>query len=176
MGTWKEQVVWEKPRSLHDVIHGPQGRTVIPATRGYYAFVEGKTTPSPNRWLYIGIAAGKTGLYGRLSSYLRTTVTVSKASHTQHTGKRRLFFARIVGINGSAVGLGGETLNTPIFDKSIYLSWALAPFDFDSETKGRNEREFAYMLERALIHYYRPLYNTANWERDNEFDLEDDAF
>ncbi len=171
MATWKEHVVWQAPHSIHELVHGPQGRRVIPTDRGFYAFVDGATRPSPDRCLYVGIAAGKTGLYGRLGSYLRTSVTVGKASSMKHQGKKRLSFARIRGVDAT----GTAAANTPVNDKSIHVCWAIAPFDFDSASKGKNEREFAYMLERALIDFYRPLYNTADWDRYNDFDLEDDA-
>ncbi len=172
MPNWHQQIIWSKPASIHSIIHGAAGRTVIPQDRGYYAFVEGAMAPSPTRCLYVGIAVGKRGLYGRLGSYLRTSVTTAKAASMKHTGKKRLSFARIRGVDA----MGSAQSNTVENDKFIHVCWAKAPFDFDSESKGRNEREVAYMLERALIDFYRPLYNTADWDRYNDFDLEDEAF
>lgn len=170
MASWLQQLDWQRPLSISELINGPDGRTVIPTERGYYAFVEGAKKPLPTRCLYMGIAVGKRGLYGRLGSYLRSEVSTAKAAGMKHAGKRLLSFARIKGLSGA----GTSDTNTERNDSFIHVCWALAPFDFDSETKGKNEREFAYMLERAMIDYYRPLYNTADWGRENDFDLEDD--
>lgn len=171
MGTWLQELDWQKPKSITELITGPKGRTVIPNHRGYYAFVNGAEKPLPGTCLYVGIAVGKKGLYGRLGGYLRTDISVAKATTMRHAGKRMLSFARIRGLAGQ----GASQTNTRRNDNSIHVSWTRAPFDFDSETKGRNEREFAYMLERAIIDYYRPIYNTANYDRYLDFDLEDEA-
>ena len=172
MSSWLQQLMWSKPHSITQLTTGADGRTVIPKERGYYAFVEGHNVPVPNRCLYVGIALGKTGLYGRLGSYLRTDVSLAKAKTMKHAGKRLLSFARIRGVDT----LGTAKKNTAHNDSFIHVCWAPAPFNFESESKGKNEREVAYMLERAMIDYYRPIYNTANYDRYNDFDLEDDAF
>ena len=167
--TWLQRIEWTDPQSLHQLTAVQGARKAIPTDRGFYAFVEGKRQPSPDRTLYLGIAVGKRGLYGRLGSYLRKTVKASKAEKIVHEGKRRLSFARIKGLDGS----GGSQINTPANDKFIHLCWAVAPLDFASASAGRNEREWAYMLERALIDYYRPLYNTADWEADLDLELDE---
>jgi hypothetical protein len=167
-GTWVQQIVWSKPHSIYQLTATHGARADVPRVPGYYAFVEGARAPNVDHCLYIGIAAGKGGLYQRLGSYLRTSVTEHKAAGMKHEGKLRLSFARIKGIEG----MGAATKNTASNDRFIHVCWAPSPIDV-TDSGGR---EMAYLLERALIDYYRPLYNTAAWDRDMDFDLEDTAF
>lgn len=171
--TWLSRIDWTPPRTIYSLTqHG--ARTVIPTERGFYAFLQNSNPPQPSaNCLYVGIAAGKTGLRGRLSSYLRTTVTEAKATAMKHRGKRLLSFARIKGLDGS----GSATQNTEANDKALYVSWAVAPLSFGgSAAEAQETRRVAYMLERALIDRYRPLYNTADWTRDLELELDEDAY
>lgn len=169
-GTWLQQIVWSRPHSVSELTTGSRGRKVIPDDRGFYAFVEGCRRPSPDYCLYLGIAVGARGLYGRLGSYLRATVTAQGAAAMKHRGKKLISFARIRGVDGS----GSGNVNTRANDKFIHVCWATVPLDFSAGRRAVNEREVAFMLERALIDYYRPLYNTADWERDLELELDED--
>lgn len=168
--TWLDNIHWTSPRTVHDLTAGRGARMDIPAERGFYAFTSRGALPSSSNCLYVGVAAGKRGIYGRLGSYLRGEVTVAKAAGMKHRGKRLLSFARIRGLSGTGKG----DRNTPENDRRIFVSWAVAPLDFSSEAKAA--REYIYMLERALIDRYRPLYNTADWERDLELELDEDPF
>ena len=168
--TWKEMFDWSEPRSIAELTSHRGARDAIPRTRGFYAFVEGKRRPTPDNCLYIGIAASRAGLYGRLGSYLRSEVSASHAAGISHRGKRLLSFARIRGIDGTGRGQRNSLRN----DWSIFVTWAPAPLEFGA--LAASDREYAYMLERALIATYRPLYNSADWKGDTEIDLEDEAF
>jgi len=171
--TWLSQITWTKPRTLGSLT-GHGARLAIPAERGFYAFLSDGTPPAPaENCLYLGIAAGRGGLRQRLSSYLRREVTEAKAATMKHRGKRLLSFARIKGVDGAGAG----TKNSDAGDAAIFVSWAVAPLIFDGASTYRaGTREVAYRLERALIDRFRPLYNTADWERDLELELDEDAF
>ena len=170
MANWHELIVWSRPHSISELTSERGARTIIPKDRGFYAFVEGARTPSPGNCLYIGIAVQKNGLYGRLGSYLRKTVTADKAETMKHRGKRLLSFARIKGVDGA----GSASQNTEKNDSFIHVSWALAPLEFGATAK--NDKEYAFMLERALVDFYRPPYNTADWDPDLALELDDEAF
>jgi hypothetical protein len=170
MATWQQQISWSAPHSISQLTAKRGARKEhIPEERGFYAFVEGKHPPSPDRCLYVGIAA-RQSLYKRLGSYLRKKVTEQKAATMSHKGKRLLSFARIKGVDGA----GTATENTERNDKFIHVCWAVSPLYLEG-SRAENSLEAAYMLERALVDYYRPIYNTANWERENDFDFEDDT-
>lgn len=171
--SWLSQIAWSKPRTLGSLT-GHGARLAIPSARGFYAFLSDGKPPAPaENCLYVGIAAGRAGLRGRLSSYLRREVTEAKAAAMKHRGKRLLSFARIKGLDGA----GSGTSNTAAGDAAIFVSWATAPLDFGGSAASRaGTREVAYRLERALIDRYRPLYNTADWERDLDLELDEDAF
>ncbi|MEM7211218.1 MAG: hypothetical protein AAF479_04875 [Pseudomonadota bacterium] len=132
--------------------------------------MEAARKPSSGNCLYLGIAVQWKGLYGRLGSYLRKTVTESKVDTLKHRGKRLLSFARIKGIDGS----DASTKNTAKHDSFIHVAWALAPLEFGQTAK--NDKEYAFMLERALVDYYTPLYNTADWDPDLALELDEEAF
>ncbi|MEM6303366.1 MAG: hypothetical protein AAF744_01525 [Pseudomonadota bacterium] len=168
--TWGDQIVWSEPHSIHSLTHAHGARSVIPKERGYYAFVSENAKPGDENSLYIGIAVGRSGLYQRLSAYLRGTISLDKAKRMKHEGKLRLSFARIKGLDGE----GSAQTNTVANDKLIHLCWAVAPFHFSG--RGGAEREMAFMLERALINALRPIYNHAKWDREMDFDLDDEAF
>ncbi|WP_292294793.1 hypothetical protein [Marivita sp.] len=172
MASWHDQIIWSAPHSIAQLTQHRGARSVIPTARGFYAFVSGCHPPSPERSLYLGIAVGQRGLRQRLGSYLRTVVTEHKAEAMKHKGKRLVSFARIRGIGGTGKGTRNSTRN----DKFIHVCWAEAPFEFGGKTATGNEREWAFLLERALIDYYRPVFNTADWDGDWDFDMEDDAF
>ncbi|SDI27442.1 hypothetical protein [Aliiruegeria lutimaris] len=166
---WLQAIQWSNAHTIHQLTAERGARGVIPTEKGFYAFCKGAGLPSPDRCLYVGIAVGKRGLRGRLSSYLRAKVTESKAAVMKHRGKRLISFARIKGVTGT----GSATANTIRNDRFIHVSWAPVPLDF-SGGEAANAREYAFMLERALIDYYRPLYNTADWEADLELELDED--
>jgi hypothetical protein len=165
--SWLESIQWSRPHSISELTTGHGSRTVIPPDRGFYAFVEGCHPPSPDRCLYLGIAISARGLYGRLGSYLRAAVTPAEAAQIKHRGKRLITFARLNGVRDSDTG--GMEMN----DSFIHLCWAVSPVDFD-DMKRADAREYGFMLERALVDYFRPLYNTADWERDLELELDED--
>ena len=170
MTTWQQRIEWSDPHSIAQLTAKRGARKEhIPEERGFYAFVEGNHKPSPDRCLYVGIAA-RQSLYKRLGSYLRTKVTEKKASTLKHKGKRLLSYARIKGLDGT----GTASVNTEVNDKFIHVCWAVSPLHLEGAL-AENSIEVAYLLERALIDYYRPLYNTADWERENDFDFEDDT-
>ncbi|RYH12378.1 hypothetical protein [Tropicimonas sp. IMCC6043] len=166
---WLQAITWSRAHTIYELTAERGARGVIPQERGFYAFCSGAGKPSPNRCLYVGIAVGKRGLHGRLGSYLRTSVTEKKAAAMKHRGKRLLSFARIKGLQGT----GSATSNTMANDKFIHVSWALVPLEFKGAAAA-DSREYAFMLERALIDYYRPLYNTADWEADLALELDED--
>ncbi|MEM9783000.1 MAG: hypothetical protein AAF899_11025 [Pseudomonadota bacterium] len=166
---WLQAIQWSGAHTIYQLTAQRGARRVIPTARGFYAFCSGAGKPSPNRCLYVGIAVGKRGLYGRLGAYLRTSVTEKKAAAMKHRGKRLLSFARIKGLDGGGTG----RISTAQNDKFIYVSWAEIPLEF-SPAAAADSREYAFMLERALIDYYRPLYNTADWDADLELELDDD--
>lgn len=172
MPTWHDQIVWSVPHSISELTSARGARNKISNDKGFYAFVSGCHPPSPDRTLYLGIAVGKQGIRQRLRSYLRTSVTVQKADVMKHRGKRLISFARIRGAGGG----GSSNTNTPRNDSFIHVCWASVPLDFSLGNATGNEREWAFMLERALIDYYRPLYNTADWDGYRDFDMEDEAF
>lgn len=164
--SWMEGIQWSRPHSIAELTSGRGARTVIPTDRGFYAFVEGCRAPSPDHCLYLGIAVSSRGLYGRLGSYLRATVTPAKAAEIKHRGKRLITFARLNGVEGDQPG-------ADMNDSFIHVAWARCPVDFASHLD-KDAREYAFMLERALVDYYRPLYNTADWELDLELELDED--
>ena len=170
MASWQELIDWNKPRSISELTSERGARKIIPKEKGFYAFVEGARKPSPGNCLYLGIAVQKNGLYGRLGSYLRKTVTDTKAESMKHRGKRLLSFARIKGVDGA----GSAKKNTEKNDSFIHVSWALAPLEFGATAN--NDKEYAFMLERALVDFYTPLYNTADWDPDLALELYDDAY
>ena len=165
--TWQATIDWSRPHSIAELTAGRGARLVIPKDRGYYAFVEGAREPAPDRVLYLGIAARQT-LYRRLGGYLRKSVTETKAANIRHRGKRLLAFARIKGLDGKGPASG----NTPANDGFIHVCWATSPILMEGPER-EGGLEAGYRLERALVDYFRPLYNTADWDRDNDFDLED---
>lgn len=164
--TWLEGIVWSRPYSISELTVGRGARTVIPGDRGFYAFVEGCRTPSPDYCLYLGIAVSSSGLYGRLGSYLRASVSPAKAAQIKHRGKRMIAFARLNGVEGDQPGADKN-------DSFIHVSWAKSPVDFAS-ISDKDAREYAFMLERALIAHFRPLYNTADWGADLDLELDED--
>ena len=169
MATWQQRIEWSDPHSISQLTSKRGARLVIPKDHGFYAFVEGSHPPSPDRCLFVGIAA-RQSLYKRLGSYLRSKVTEQKAAKLKHKGKRLLSFARIKGLDGA----GSASANTDLNDNFIHVCWAVSPLHLEGALAD-NSIEVAYLLERALIDYYRPLYNTADWERENDFDFEDDT-
>ena len=54
------------------------------------------------------------------------------------------------------------------------MSWAVSPLLLDGRS-AEGGRDVAFMLERALVDFYRPAWNTADWERENDFDLDDEC-
>ena len=175
MATWQQSIEWSNRHSISQLTAKRGARLVIPKEYGFYAFVEGDQTPSPDRCLYVGIAA-RQSLYKRLGSYLRTKVTEQKASNLKHKGKRLLSYARIRGSHdaGDSRLTPSAKTNQGPHDRFIHVCWAVSPLHLEGAL-AENSIEMAYLLERALIDYYRPLYNTADWERENDFDFEDDT-
>jgi hypothetical protein len=171
--TWLSQIKWTPPRTVHSLTQYG-ARTVISDKRGFYAFVKSPSPPNLHgNCLYLGIALGQNGIRGRLSSYLRATLTDSKAEQIKHSGKRKLAFARIRGFDGT----GTSRTNTEENDRSIYVTWAQAPLYFEgSKSSTLESRRLAFQLERALIDHYRPIYNTADWGRDLDLELYEDAY
>jgi len=169
MTTWQDLIEWSRPHSISELTSKRGARTVIPREFGFYAFVEGNRVPAPERVLYLGIAARQT-LYRRLGSYLRKSVTEEKAETMKHRGKRLLSFARIKGLQGRGRAQG----NTEENDKFIHVCWAVSPILMEGANR-EGGLEAGYQLERALVGYFRPLYNTADWARENDFDMEDDV-
>ena len=137
MARWLQQIDWSKPHSISELTSQRGARSVITNAKGFYAFVEGFRTPSPDKTLYLGIAVGKRGVRQRLGSYLRTTVTEHKAEAMKHRGKRLISFARIKGVSGR----GNSDSNTSRNDKFIHVCWAEAPFSFAAGSSTGNERE-----------------------------------
>lgn len=93
-------------------------------------------------------------------------VTPAKAAQIKHRGKRLITFARLNGVNGDAIGSDKN-------DGFIHVSWARSPIDF-AGTSPKDAREYAFKLERALVEYFRPLYNTADWGADLDLELDED--
>lgn len=169
--TWQQKINWGSPYSIHALTSAHGNRTVIPEDKGYYVFTQNAGLPSPSTCLYLGIAVGAGGLRQRLASYLRAKVTAREAAAKRHRGKKLICFARIKGLDG----LINATESSAENDSKIFVRWAVAPLDLSGKTAAAT-REMAFLLERALIDYYRPLYNTADWERDMDLELEDDAY
>jgi hypothetical protein len=157
---WNEAIVWKGGENLEYYCQRGN-RADVPAKPGYYVFVVGKNEPCPGRCLYLGRALAKKGLHQRLQSYLRSDVSAEDVAVTTHPGKRRLFAARIKGVDGR----GTPSSNTGLRDRQLYLFWwPQRPASYEK----------AKMLEHSLIHFFMPEYNTFDENRELGIDLDDE--